>query len=196
MTKAGDIAREWWLERLRPEHHPKIGEDTSAARALRARLRRPAAPTAVLAERAVHELAQRLPSLRRRPYVLIELVRILAAVEGESIGGDGPPERLAERLGGTEDGSDRPRLSDIRFQQLIRSDGPVLGTAVRRALPRVGKTCDVAQLADDLLVWLDDDRPERGEKTRINWCFDYFGAARPIAANGPDEAETPGDETQ
>lgn len=195
MTKAGDIVRDWWLERLRPEHHPKIGEDTGAARALRARLRRPAAPTEVLAERAVHELAQRLPSLRRRPYVLIELVRILATVEGER-DEDGPRERLAERLGGTENGSDRPRLSDIRFQQLIRSDGSDLGTAVRRALPRVGKTCDVAQLADDLLAWLDEDRPERGEKTRINWCFDYFGAARPIAANGPDEAETPGDETQ
>ena len=61
----GETVRTWWLMSLRPEHHPKIGEDTSAARALRARLRRPSAPTEVLAERAVHDLVRRVPALRR-----------------------------------------------------------------------------------------------------------------------------------
>lgn len=195
MTDRGEIVRDWWLKHLRPEHHPEIGEDNGAARALRARLRRPAAPTEVLGERAVHGLAQRLPSLRRRPYDLIDLVRVLAIVEKERDDKEAPRERLAVRLGATDEAG-RPAMSDIRFQRLIRSEAEDLGTAVRRALPQVGKTCDVAELARDLLAWMDEGRPERGEATRINWCFDYFGAPRPNAAKGRDEAETPGDETQ
>lgn len=83
-------------------------------------------------------------------------------------------------------------MSDIRFQQLIRSEGEELGTALHRALPLAGKTCDVAALSRDLLAWPD---PERGEKVRIDCCFDYFGAARPRTEDGPDDAENQKDET-
>lgn len=172
----GETVRAWWIANLRPEHIPQTGEDTAAARALRARLRRPAAPTEVLAERAVQDLVRRLPWLRGRPGDLVELARTLAGVESERAGGSGPRARLAVRLGEADEGSDRPRLSDIRFQRLIRSEGAEFGTALRRALPLAGKTCDVASLARDMLSWSD---VERGEKIRNDWCFDYFGAARP-----------------
>lgn len=192
MTDIGETVREWWVEHLRPEHHPKVREDTAAARALRARLRRPAAPVAVLAERAVNDLAQRLPFLRRadRVHDLIQVVQVLAAVKRE---GDGVRrERLAIRLGGAQEGADRPRMSDLRFQRLIRSERGELGTALRRALPLADETCDVAALARDMLSWSD---PERGEAVRMRWCFDYFGATRPMAAGGRDDERTAKDET-
>lgn len=192
MSDTGEIIRAWWLEKLRPEHHRQIGEDTAAARALRARLRRPSAPSEVLAERAVQDLVRRLPWLRTRPGELIQLVRTLAAVEGEQPAGGGPRQRLAMRLGEAEEGSDRPVMSDLRFQRLIRSEGGDFGTALRRALPLAGKTCDVAQLGRDILAWSD---PDRGETTRNAWCFDYFGAARPRPETGPQDGSA-GEETQ
>lgn len=192
MSETGETVRAWWLEYLRPERHQGIGEDTAAARALRARLRRPVAPTEVLAERAVQKLAGQLPFLRQRPYDLIQLARVLAAVEGEAAA-EGRRERLAARLGGAEEGEERPRMSDLRFQRLIRSEGEEFGTALRRALPLAGKTCDVAQLARDMLAWPD---PERGEKTRNDWCFDYFGAARPRTEDGAADEENRGDDTE
>lgn len=195
MKDVGETVRAWWLDHLRPEHDPSIGEDTAAARALRARLRRPGAPTEALAERAVHKLAQQLPFLRRRPYDLIQLVRVLAAIERERPEPGARRERLAARLGGAAEGAERPRMSDLRFQRLIRSEGDELGAALRRALPLAGESCDVAAFAREMLAWLDEDRPERGEQVRIDWCFDYFGAARPGGEGGSDIGETSKDKT-
>lgn len=189
----GETVRTWWLMSLRPEHHPKIGEDTSAARALRARLRRPSAPTEVLAERAVHDLVRRVPALRKQPGDLIQLVCTLAEVKRERLEPNAPRKRLAVRLGEAEEGGERPRMSDIRFQRLIRSEGADFGTALRRALPLAGNTCDVAQLARDMLAWSD---PDRAEATRNDWCFDYFGAARPKDEDGASGNETRGDESE
>ena len=102
----GETVRTWWLMSLRPEHHPKIGEDTSAARALRARLRRPSAPTEVLAERAVHDLVRRVPALRKQPGDLIQLVCTLAEVKRERLEPNAPRKRLAVRLGEAEEGGE------------------------------------------------------------------------------------------
>ena len=161
----------WWRRNLRPT------DDTSAARALRARLRRAAGPEAPLAEEAVYALTEALPWLRARPVALATLARVLAEVEAHD------PATLAARFG-RRDGPDGARaLSDLRFQRLLRTPQDGLATALRRALPLAGKSCNVGRLGRDLLNW---DHADYGERTRTDWCFDYFNAARaPAAADAP-----------
>ena len=60
MTTA-EAVRDWWLIRLQAPASSAIGDDTSAARALRARLRRADSALEVLSEAAVHELVGGCP---------------------------------------------------------------------------------------------------------------------------------------
>lgn len=162
-TDAASLILGWWRACLRPT------EETSAARALRARLRRADAPGAALAESAVFELTGKLPWLRARPEALATLVRTLALVEAHDA------RSVAARFG-ERSGSDAPRaLSELRFQRLLRASPEELPAALRRALPLADGRCNVGRLGRDILNW---DDPERGERTRIEWCFDYFNATR------------------
>lgn len=158
-TPAGTAILSWWRRALRP------AEDTSAARGLRARLRRADGALAVLAEPAVHELVAARPRLRKRPEALATLVQVLALVEAHD------RRSLARVLGA----GDPAAMSPLRFQALIRCEGADLGRALRRALPMAGHCCDVARLGQDILNW---DDPDRGEALRAGWYFDYFGASR------------------
>lgn len=160
----GQIALAWWKRNLRPD------EDTGPARALRARLRRADRVTDVLAEGRVIELHDLLG--RADPLTLAALAQVLAHVERH----DG--QRIARAFGA----GDPKALSPLRFQRLIRSDDrQELATGLRRALPLIGRFCNVAALAEDILFW--------GEKPRIRWCFDYYGAVPPREGATGEETE-------
>ncbi|MCJ1903244.1 type I-E CRISPR-associated protein Cse2/CasB [Paracoccus versutus] len=165
----GQIAFGWWRRHLRPD------DDTGQARALRARLRRADHVTDVLAEGLVIELHDRLaetPSWCAEPLTLAALAQVLARVERHE------GRRIAQAFGE----GDPKALSALRFQRLIRSDDrQELATGLRRALPLIGGACNVAALAEDILFW--------GEKPRIRWCFDYYGAAPPREGAAEEETE-------
>ena len=162
-TDTPSVVLGWWRTHLRP------AEDTSAARALRARLRRAASAAEALSEKPVFDLTERLPWLRAQPVALSTLVRVLAGVEAH----DG--RSLASQLGGRS-GPDASRaMSELRFQRLLRTAPEDLAVALRRALPLADARCHVGRLGRDILNW---DDPERGERARIDWCFDYFNATR------------------
>ena len=131
-----------------------------AARALAARLRR-ATGVEALAEPAVHRLAQSLGLGKRDrdAHCLIRLATVLAEVRVND------RRSLAALLGKDK------ALSQSRFQRLIRSTPDELAAALRRALPMVERQCNVGTLGADLFFWNDE--------TRVNWCFEYFGAALP-----------------
>ncbi|WP_299362679.1 type I-E CRISPR-associated protein Cse2/CasB [uncultured Paracoccus sp.] len=159
----GQVALAWWQRNLRPD------EDTGSARALRARLRRADHATDILAESWVIELHDRLHR-RTDPLTLAALAQVLANVERHE------GRRIAQAFGA---GDPKP-LSPLRFQRLIRSDDRgELATSLRRALPMIDRACNVAALAEDVLFW--------GEKPRIRWCFDYYGAAPPRPAAATEE---------
>lgn len=161
----GQVALGWWQRNLRPD------EDTGTARALRARLRRADHVTDVLAEGLVIDLYDRLDR-RADPLTLAALAQVLAHVERHE------SRRIAQAFGA----GDPRALSPLRFQRLIRSgDRQELATGLRRALPLIGGACNVAALAEDILFW--------GEKPRIRWCFDYYGAAPPRPAAAEEKAE-------
>ncbi|WP_372023426.1 type I-E CRISPR-associated protein Cse2/CasB (plasmid) [Tistrella mobilis] len=164
----GQIAREWWRDNLRPQI------ETGSIRGFRARLRRADHPFEALADHrviALHGMLDQRPDQPLNPRTLAVLVQLLAMVEADQ------PQRIARAFGTGEPA----RLSPLRFQRLIHSaDRTELTLGLRRALPLVGNSCNVAALAQDILYW--------GEEVRIRWCFDYFGKTPPET-----QAATPGD---
>lgn len=148
----------WWT-------HAIGDRNSSTARALAARLHRATAVEA-LTEPAVQELARRL-NLRDGARIA-RLVCLLAEVR------EHVAEPLPRRLGGAE-----PALSALRFRRLMRADDAELTDALRRAIVMADRKCNVAALGLDLLYWND--------RTRTNWCFNYYGenAPRPDF-NDPD----------
>lgn len=162
MTDLRQTIRNWWWAQIG-------NRDSSAARARAARLNR-ADAVAVLAERAVCDLARDI-GLLDRPETLVPLVQVLAAVRTD---GGGP---LPRRLGQ----GDTPALSPLRFERLLRAEGAELATLVRRALPMVDRSCDAGALGADLIHW--------GDETRAAWAFRYHGANPPARA-ATDTSET------
>lgn len=162
----------WWL--------PHIGErSSSSAKALSARLRRGTAIEA-LAEPAVHALAKVL-DLKRTAHdteVLVRLALVLAWVREHE---PGAQQRLAQKLGKKKGQDDKPLMSHLRFQRLIRAEGDEIVTALRRALPLTQYRCNVAALGEDLLYWND--------QTRTRWSFDYFGAEPPLNPSNPTDSQ-------
>lgn len=152
----------WWRACLRPE------EDTSAARALRARLRRADSVVDVLAEAEVHKLAATVPFLRQRPDILADIVCTLALVKTYT------PARLARQLGPGQ--SEQRALSKARFEKLMRASRGELRAALRRALPMTDYGCNIEFLAHDIINWDIED-------TRQRWWFDYFHTPPPIQAS-------------
>lgn len=151
-SSPGLIAREWWQENI-------ADRDNSYARALAARLRRANSVTA-LCEPKVIQLANRLNIKPEGAARLTRLVCLLVEIREDS------PDSLITRLGGSE-----PILSKLRFERLISSRDDELVTQLRRAISMAANRCNVTKFANDLYFWND--------RTRRNWCFEYFGTSVP-----------------
>ncbi|MDD7970602.1 type I-E CRISPR-associated protein Cse2/CasB [Roseinatronobacter alkalisoli] len=151
----GAAALGWWGRYIAQREIP-------AVRALAARLRR-AAPLAVLSERDVMTLAGALGLRSHDADDIVRLAVLLAEIREHG------PSTLAERLGG-----EKPVLSPLRFQRLLRAEGEELTDHLRRAIIMAERRCNVAALAADILHW---------EAARPRWCFHYYGADAPRTGN-------------
>ncbi len=157
----GATCMSWWCR--------NIAGEAAAARRSRAQLRRAAGVTPALCLSATHDLNRRLieagHDLRPRrdgPDRLALIAVALAHIAKDS------PDSAAKRFGRPK--GERPTLSGIRFNALIRAKEP--GQLLRplvRSLRLVDGNVNVAKLATDLYWWND--------KARTDWCFDYHGAA-------------------
>ena len=155
----GDAVIKW--------HKETFDRDDGAARAARARLRRCKSPAEALLVAETHHLNRRLRDIGKTPgsdrLALLSVVFAhLDRVHGK---------RLAVQFG-EQSSKDSPRkLSEIRFQSLIRNrTHRDLMAPLRRCLGILGKDlkCEGYRLAEDLYYW--------SEETRKIWCFQYFGA--------------------
>lgn len=151
----------WW----RRYHREHKGEAADFAR-----LRRCATPTEALLEPPAVELAARLDASRDKALVAAAIAVALAHVREDVAG-----KSLARQLG--EKSDDRPQLSPIRFNRLMRADGlDNRLTALRRALAVVKGRADVAKLGRDLQrllgFWGHDDQ----ERAILDWTLAYHGA--------------------
>lgn len=161
----GTTLAAWWRSALRPS------EDNSAARALRARLRRADDALDVLAQPQVHDLVARVPWLQSRPHALVRTVQVLAQVDRNE------PRSLARVLGG-----DPPVMSRARFERLVRTEASDLSRAIRRAIALTDGACHVSKLGRDVLNW----DSTHGDDIRRDWYFDYFKAERETTEAAPE----------
>ncbi|MXZ01072.1 hypothetical protein F4Y93_10655 [Candidatus Poribacteria bacterium] len=139
---------DWWKK--------NVHDNNLETRGRSARLRNAQTQVDFLLEPCVHEMIAKL-GIRDGDRACL-IAGVLAHVEKNST------LHLARGLGQGKE----PRMSQLRFQKLIRSPDLIdLRTQVRRSLPMLEKTCNVSELGTDLFFW--------GEKTQNRWCFEYFG---------------------
>ncbi len=157
--KIGEIVTKW--------HRKFLSSETGAARTARARLRRCSSPVEVLAVAETFELNAFLREHGHHPNagqlaLLTTTFSRLNSIDGE---------KLASAFG-ARSAKDGPRkLSELRFQSLIRvKSRRMLITPLRRSMAVLGSdlSCNGWRLAEDLYYWTDD--------VRSAWCFQYFGA--------------------
>lgn len=171
----GQVILTWWGRALGNTSEFNHG----AARKARAQLRRASNPSEVLALQVTHDLHHDLVHVGAGPRFTgpggpQRLALIAAVIAGlDKNGRTSLPARFGEKQ------DDRPHLSHLRFQRILRAgDDWTLAVRLRRAMPIVNRMASVAGLGADLLYWSED--------IRSRWCFDYFGAAPP----GQDDAPT------
>ena len=162
MTKdkgIGAVVIEW--------HRNFMNRDDGAARSVRARLKRCNSPVETLAVAETFELNARLKAYGQN--ATASQLALLATTFARLRSVDG--ERLAALFGSKSAKEGPRRLSEIRFQSLIRiKSRRELIAPLRRSMAVLGPdlSCNGWSLAEDLFYWND--------AVRRKWCFQYFGA--------------------
>lgn len=179
-----EAIRSWWGT-LQPSEDGRRKGDRAAL----ARLRRGTAPLDVLGEPAVFDLYRRLgfearEAAWRLPWVTVTAM-VLAHVR------DDEPHRSPARAVGRTDWSDSAldtaRIKPLRFQGLLGARDPEdVARQMRRLVALADRRINVGALGAAILDW---NSPERGDRIRTRWAFDYYAAedAAPIT-DSPDEA--------
>lgn len=155
----GEIVTRWYRSSL--------DQDRDSARTARARLKRCSSPAEALAVAETHELNTLLKRHGKRPSA--DQLALLAVTFARLRSVDG--EKLAAAFGARSMKDGPRKLSELRFQSLIRvRTRRDLIAPLRRALAVLGPdlSCNGWVLAEDLYFWND--------RVRSNWCFQYFGA--------------------
>ena len=163
----GGIVVEW--------HGSALDPGTGAGRTARARLRRCDSPIDALAVAETHDLDRRLKEYGK--VLAPDRLALLAATFARL--GDVRGARLAVLFGRPAARDGPRRLSELRFQSLIRvRSHRSLIAPLRRSLAVLGSkpACNGRALAEDLCRWDDD--------VRNRWCFQYFGAEFAAANEG------------
>lgn len=184
---AGAHAYEWW-KRMR--------DPTSGDPGMLARLRRCRGTLDAMGIRAALILARKLGAAHRdvpdsRTRDAVDLARILAHVKEHD---QNKPMRAAgwKHFAGnrkeSEAGDDRPRLAEARFRRLLDTgDGEEKVTAFIRLIALLGDAVNVEDLANDFLDW---SNPEKRDRVRERWAFQYYAAGSAMPVTSADDHAT------
>ena len=153
----GVVGLQWW--------RATFGRNDGSARKARAVLRRAVAPIDALVVPECHDLNHRWldHGFRSTPGQLVAVATILAHVQRD---GHRP---IAAVFGEHVDRGSRPRLSQRRFDSLVRTEShDELMTPMRRAIACIGNAAvSVEQLARDVYRW--------GPPVAGRWCYQFYG---------------------
>lgn len=182
-TAEAVAVRLWWQRlALAPDELKKKALPPPWPKGVRAVLRRCETPEAVLLTEAFRHLWGELgkkapePARSRDPYVWACVAMVVAELRDET-----PGVTLAAELGKQKRDTEKPRMSGLRFQQLMECGSPQeLVQRLRRALALVDKKgVSAVHLAADILQWSRENRegfkPAEPTKTlAFQWANDYF----------------------
>jgi CRISPR system Cascade subunit CasB len=175
--------RHWWQRlTLSPQALATHTKAPPWPKAMRARLKRCASAETALLSEGFRHLWQQLPEAPRVPrdarlqqWACIALV--LAELRDET-----PDAPLGSRLGQENKGTGKPRMSELRFQQLMDCHSPdELVQRLRRALALIDKRdISVVHLADNIALWWREYRGQAAtqpsKRLGFVWANDYFDA--------------------
>nr|WP_275659647.1 type I-E CRISPR-associated protein Cse2/CasB [Shewanella insulae] len=92
---------------------------------------------------------------------------------------------FAHDLGLINPETDKPVVSELRFQQLQASkNSDELLTRARRLVKQLGSKANPVSVADDILCWFQEQsqsRPQQADKRlAVRWARSYYEAALPV----------------
>lgn len=174
--------RAWW-NALKPVDRTSdndTAQDSTAKprfffdRGHRARLRRCNTLADAAQESSVWRLEEALKLKETEADALLLIAGVLAHVKEDAQGG----RSLAYQLGvGPVAKDEKPLLSELRFQRLMRADEPNdFFQQLRRALSIGREPVDVAVLAEDLAAWSAERKyaNRRSNGMKFRWARDYY----------------------
>ncbi|WP_429886415.1 type I-E CRISPR-associated protein Cse2/CasB [Geoalkalibacter halelectricus] len=152
----------------------------------RARLRRAESPDDVLLTEAFRNFLEAMPEEWANPKQLPASALVAAIVahvnahDTETYGSIS----FASQLATPKDGDDKPRLSELRFQQLQKSHDPTeFFRRLLRAVRILDRNVNIPSLANDALHWMQEysNGVERNPQERLAFCWanDYYRTLLP-----------------
>jgi CRISPR system Cascade subunit CasB len=158
--------RSWW-------------ESLDKNRGDRARLRHAERPEDVLLTEAFFRFLQQMPEEWAKPEDLLSSAMVVAALSHVKEPRDG--ETFPTQLASPKQGEKRPRMSELRFQQLQKSRDPE--EFFRRLLRAIGlaeSKVNILSLAESILHWMNEYRyganREPQKRLAVRWATDYYNA--------------------
>jgi len=147
----------------------------------RARLRRAESPDDVLLTEAFRNFLQVMPEEWASPKMLPAAALVAAIVANVDAHEKGDYEYMsfASQLATPKDGGDKPRLSELRFRQLQKSNDPTeFFRRLLRAVRILDRNVNIPSLANDALHWMQEYRKgvDHNPQNRLAFCWanDYF----------------------
>lgn len=147
----------------------------------RARLRRAESPDDVLLTEAFMRFLQVMPDEWASPQRLpaSALVAAIVAHANAHETGTYADVSFASQLATPKDGGDKPRLSELRFRQLQKSNDPTeFFRRLLRAVRILDRNVNIPSLANDALHWMQEYRKgvDQNPQNRLAFCWanDYY----------------------
>lgn len=136
-------------------------------RGCRAQLRRCNTLDQILPQSAFHRLCWKLPWWEKHDLMgLVVVGGLLSHVT------DSSTFSFPVQMGQCKEGGDKPRLSELRFQQLLSSENhDEMFERTRRAIDLLGRSANILSLADGIFHWSKEQRDRYSEKP--GWRFHY-----------------------
>lgn len=147
----------------------------------RARLRRAESPDDVLLTEAFFNFLKEMPEKWSEPKHLPASTLVAAVLAHANT-----PEKnyqgtdsFAAQLAAPKDGGDKPRMSELRFQQLQKSHDPTeFFRRLLRAVRMLDRNVNILSLANDILHWMHEYQRgiDRKPQDRLAFCWanDYY----------------------
>lgn len=145
----------------------------------RARLRRAECPDDALLTGAFLRFLSEMPQGWAEPHHLPASALVAAIVA--HVKGNQPLTSFAAQLAAPKEGGDKPRMSELRFQQLQKSHDPSeFFRRLLRAIRILDGNVNILSLANDVLHWMHEYRQgvDRQPQDRLAFCWanDYYRA--------------------
>ena len=142
----------------------------------RARLRRAETPDDVLLSEPFFHFLQRMPDDWATPYRLQSSALVAATLAHVKKPDD---KSFAAQMGTRKEGTDKPKMSELRFEQLQKSRNPEeFFRRLRRAVHLLNGTVNVLSLSDSILHWMKEHRGsvdrEPTKRLAVSWATDYY----------------------